>query len=239
MAHHQQLEFINSFKEYFIKDKIKILEIGSYNYNGSIRQFFENSNFTGVDVVKGKDVDIIYDGKNLNFKKNFYDLTISCECFEHNPYWKENFLDMINFTKPGGFVVVTCATLGRPEHGTERTDLKSSPGSMKKWNYYKNLEAKDFEKIKLKEKFSNYCFWENKISRDLYFIGIKKNNYKYENDLEKFSEYFIYKNSIVRQLNFSFKKKIIYNFKYILQNYFSKILSDKCFRDLWIFLKKF
>lgn len=31
-----------------------------------------------------------------------YDITISCNCFEHNPYWRETFLNMHRMTKEGG-----------------------------------------------------------------------------------------------------------------------------------------
>ena len=155
MAHFQQLEFVKTFSDFFVKnEKISVLELGSFNYNGSVRQFFPNSIYTGIDVIEGPDVDLIYDGKNFNFNDNSFDLCISCECFEHNPYWKENFINLIKFTKPNGFILITCATLGRPEHGTNRTDLKSSPGSMQKWDYYKNISRKDFEEINLKQYFS-------------------------------------------------------------------------------------
>jgi SAM-dependent methyltransferase len=240
MAHFQQLEFVKTFSDFFVKDKkISVLELGSFNYNGSVRQFFPNSIYTGVDVIEGPDVDLIYDGKNFNFNDNSFDLCISCECFEHNPYWKENFINLIKFTKPNGFILITCATLGRPEHGTNRTDLKSSPGSMQKWDYYKNISRKDFEEINLKQYFSTYSFWENKISRDLYFLGNKigdKNQIKY---LTEFSDKLIYKNSIITKHDQQIKKTMINIFKYLLQNYLSKILSDKFFRNLWIFLKKF
>ena len=98
MAHFQQLEFVKTFSDFFVKnEKISVLELGSFNYNGSVRQFFPNSIYTGVDVIEGPNVDLIYDGKNFNFNDNSFDLCISCECFEHNPYWKENFINLIKF----------------------------------------------------------------------------------------------------------------------------------------------
>lgn len=239
MAHYQQQEFVKSFSEFFVKNKrMKILELGSYNYNGTIRDLFSNCKYTGVDVTHGPNVDIVYNGKDLNFNQNEFDISISCECFEHNPFWEKNFIDLINFTKPDGFVLITCATLGRPEHGTLRTDLKSSPGSMLQWNFYKNLTNKDFEKFSLKNYFSDYGIWENKISRDLYFLGIKKGSNLKSKLIEKFSNYVIYKNSIVTKHNEKIKIKIRNLLKYLIQNYLSKFISDNYFRKLWIFIKK-
>jgi hypothetical protein len=53
MAHQEQKDFVqklrNNFSNFFT-DK-KVLEIGSLNINGSIREFFDNCKYTGIDVV--------------------------------------------------------------------------------------------------------------------------------------------------------------------------------------------
>ena len=137
MSHYQQIEFCKLFKnEFFGSEKISIFELGSYDVNGSIRSIFDNTNkYTGLDLIDGPGVDVVYDGKNIQINEKF-DLCISCECFEHNPNYFENFLKMIDLAKDDGIVVFTCASVGRDEHGTEESNISSSPGSMKKWNYY-------------------------------------------------------------------------------------------------------
>jgi len=178
MSHAQQQFFCKLVnKNFFEEKKISILEIGSYNVNGTIRDIFVNQSYVGVDVKKGPCVDIIYDGLNLDIKEKF-DLSISCECFEHNPYYLENFKKMIELTKNNGVVVFTCASLFRKEHGTTRTTSADSPGSMEKWDYYKNLFKKDFEKkLDMNKIFYKYQFYYNLFSDDLYFIGIKNDNH--------------------------------------------------------------
>jgi len=200
MSHAQQQYFcklVNS--NFFEGKKISILEIGSYNVNGTIRDIFINQKYLGIDVKKGPCVDIVYDGLNLDIQDKF-DLSISCECFEHNPYYLENFKKMIELTKNDGVVVFTCASLFRKEHGTTRTTSGDSPGSMEKWDYYKNLFKKDFEKkIDMSKIFYKYQFYYNLFSDDLYFIGIKNNNYlesfksfnydvthKFQNEISKY-----------------------------------------------------
>jgi SAM-dependent methyltransferase len=178
MSHAQQQYFCKLVeKNFFERKKISILEIGSYNVNGTIRDIFVNQKYIGVDVKKGPCVDIVYDGQNLDIKDKF-DLSISCECFEHNPFYLENFKKMIELTKNDGVVVFTCASLFRKEHGTTRTTSADSPGSMEKWDYYKNLFKKDFEKkIDMNKTFYKYQFYYNLFSDDLYFIGIKNDNH--------------------------------------------------------------
>lgn len=178
MAHVEQLAFVNilSTQIYEHRNFLDILEIGSYDVNGSIRQYFKNSNYIGVDLIEGKGVDVIGDGHILDYPDERFDMVISCESFEHNPYWKETFLNMIRMTKKGGLVVFTCATTDRPEHGTTRTSSIDSPGTIEmNWDYYKNLEKVDFIKEipDFNHHFNRHLFMTNSQSKDLYFIGIK------------------------------------------------------------------
>jgi len=239
MSHFQQLFFVKQVQKYLLEDKdnFDILEIGSYDVNGTIKNIFPQSNITGYDLIPGPNVDVVYDGKEIKSKEKF-DISISCECFEHNPYYRENFLQMINLTKPSGLVIVTCASIGRLEHGTTRTDL-SSPGSMEIFDYYKNLKPKDFgDKNFLDKNFSNYIFFRNYWTHDLYFVGQKHGSQKY--DLDKFSELFIEFNSLVFISNNSFKKKsLIFFKKIILENILSRFMSDKSYRNLRIIIKKY
>ena len=178
MAHGEQLRFIQTVVQHFNTDvrNSHVLEIGSYDVNGSVRQFFEGSHYCGTDLMEGPGVDVVADGHLLNHQDESYDITLSCECFEHNPHWSSTFLNMHRMTRPGGFVIFTCATRGRLEHGTQRTSPAESPGSQDiGWNYYKNLQAKDFTKqFPIGELFSQHLFVTNRRSKDLYFIGSKK-----------------------------------------------------------------
>lgn len=177
MAHPQQHQFVSLVSKRLSNDYSgkHILEIGSYDVNGSIRQFFYNSNYLGVDLTAGPGVDILCEGDKLDHPNGTYDLTISSECFEHNPQWSETFLNMYRMTKNGGVLIITCATTGRLEHGTTRTSPKSSPGTQSLgWDYYLNLTEQNFrEKLSIDDLFRSHFFLINKYSDDLYFVGIK------------------------------------------------------------------
>lgn len=178
MSHPQQMNFVSNLKRKFpsnFKD-VSVLEVGSLNINGTIRIFFENCDYLGVDVGAGNGVDLVCPGQDLTLPDNSYDTVASCECFEHNPFWKETFENMIRLAKPGGLIFFSCATTGRPEHGTEKTTPNDSPLTIAKgWHYYKNLTRQDFEHyFNFAEAFSSYEFNENKESSDLYFYGIRR-----------------------------------------------------------------
>ena len=177
MSHPQQRQFIKSISECLSNQFLNrnILEIGSYSVNGSIRQYFEDSNYCGVDLTEGPCVDVVCEGDKLEHADEYYDLSISCECFEHNPNWAETFENMWRMTKKGGVVTFTCATTGRAEHGTTRTSIADSPGTqLMKWDYYRNLTESDFStKFRLNEMFSSHYFYVNENSCDLYFYGVR------------------------------------------------------------------
>lgn len=177
MSHPQQIEYVTSLKntyEHYFTDK-KVLEVGSLDINGTVRSLFSNCDYTGIDVGPGKGVDLVCEGQDYDADEASFDTTISCECFEHNPYWKETFENMHRMTKSEGIVIMSCATTGRKEHGTRRSEPESSPLTViKGWDYYKNLTEDDFrESFDLDSMFSTYEFKTNNDVHDLYFYGIK------------------------------------------------------------------
>lgn len=180
MAHKQQFDFVNAIKyqypDYF--NSKRVVEIGSLDINGSIRSLFNNCDYTGVDVGEGRGVDIVCSGHLYNAPDNSLDVAISCECFEHNPHWKETFINMHRMTRPGGLVIVSCATKGRGEHGTTRTSPNDSPLTIGcGWEYYKNLYEQDFyDNFDMDNMFKAFFLkTEHRIDflNDLYFFGIK------------------------------------------------------------------
>lgn len=181
MAHLQQLSFVEVCVKHLKSQDLsiqKVLEIGSYDINGTVRQFFDNSiSYLGLDLVEGPGVDIVYDGRNIE-STDLFDIVLCCEVFEHDPYWHETFQNMIRLTRPGGAIIFTCASTGRPEHGTIRTNPNGSPGTQSLGlDYYKNLEASEFKnRFELDEIFSEFLFMKHKSIYDLYFIGIKRDH---------------------------------------------------------------
>lgn len=178
MSHIDQIDFVKIIKKnlplYFTGGKV--LEIGSLDINGSIRSFFDADQYTGVDVGEGPGVDKVCQGQLVDFPSDSLDVAISCECMEHNPFWVETVSNMFRMAAPGGLVVVSCATIGRAEHGTTRTSAADSPLSIGiGWDYYKNISLSEFRKtFQLDWWFDDFILLPNWHNSDLYFVGIKK-----------------------------------------------------------------
>lgn len=174
MSHAEQQRFFKSllikFPELFHK-KTHILEVGSLDINGSLREIFtEHESYLGCDLAPGNGVDIVSRAHELILEAKSFDACLSAECFEHDEYWDLSFRKMIKLTKSGGLVAFSCATTGRLEHGTSRTDAGSSPFTN---DYYNNLTQKDFElELDLDEFFDSWEFSVDEGHCDLYFWGV-------------------------------------------------------------------
>ena len=79
MSHFQQKKFLELVVEYFDlgDDKnLSILEIGSYDVNGTIRNLFASENYVGVDLVEGPGVDVVAGGQSVDFDDSSFDLVL-------------------------------------------------------------------------------------------------------------------------------------------------------------------
>lgn len=177
MSHAEQLAFFEllAVKNPALVAGGSVLEIGSYDVNGSVRQFFGAAEqFVGVDLSEGPGVDAVSFGHEFTTDGTLFDLVISGECFEHDPHWRETFANMVRLTRPGGITAFTCASRGRPEHGTRRTDASESPGSQHVGlDYYRNLVEDDFSGMPLHTWFEQHRFWRNESHFDLFFAGVR------------------------------------------------------------------
>jgi len=178
MAHIQQFQFIQILKSHYPEFFLggRIAEIGSLNINGSIRDYFKSDMYLGFDISPGPGVDEVQLGQLIGSASGSYDVTVSAECFEHNPFWVETFSNMLRLTKPGGLVIFSCATTGRQEHGTSRTTPKDSPLTTQLgWDYYRNLDANNFlGTFNMQGWFDCFHFMMCPQTFDLYFYGLRK-----------------------------------------------------------------
>ena len=184
MSHLEQQQFVKFistvFPDFFAEKKV--LEIGSLDINGSVRQFFLDCEYHGVDLEPGPGVDHVGQGQDIDFADDYFDTVISTECFEHNPFWRETFRNMVRMSN--GLVVVTAASCGRPEHGTSKASPESSPFTVKTWDYYKNISVEDFLGVlDFGKAFLHYDFSIDARNRDFQFWGIVNNNDKHQRNL--------------------------------------------------------
>jgi SAM-dependent methyltransferase len=179
VAHREQIEFCLSVKAEFPEffDNVFVLDIGSLDVNGNNQHLFDSALYLGLDVALGRNVDIAAPAHELNLPDATFDVVISTEALEHDQYYRQTLINACRLLKPGGLLLLTCATEGRAEHGTRRTtprDAPLLPGHGNWHDYYRNLSEADIRQaVAVDTVFAAYHFAVNDESHDLYFWGRK------------------------------------------------------------------
>lgn len=149
--------------------KVRVVDFGSLDINGSNRELFADSEYVGVDLGPGRNVDVVCQA--AKFKPDVApDVVISTEMLEHDADWINSVANMVRILRPGGLLLLTCATEGRPEHGTRRADPEASPYTH---SYYQNLTTEDLDLALKPDRFHEFHFEVNQTWCDLYFWGVK------------------------------------------------------------------
>jgi hypothetical protein len=134
---------------------------------------------------------------------------------------------MYNVCEDDGYVIFTCASRGRIEHGTNRSSINDNPSS--DGFYYKNVFKEDFERnFNLNKLFNKYFLFYNIKSSDLYFVGGKK----IIKNIINFDKIINEAEQIQKPGNGKFKK-------FSIQIILSYLLSDKNYQNFIFVRKKF
>ena len=99
----------------------RIIELGSLNVNGGLREYveqFKPAKYIGVDIQYGRDVDIVCDAEDISRVLGYqeFDIVISTEMLEHVFNWRKIINNIKNLCKNGGIVLITTRSYGFPLH---------------------------------------------------------------------------------------------------------------------------
>lgn len=108
-------KFYHKYCEHGIENK-KILDVGSYDVNGTMKPIFKKCQYIGLDMEDGPNVDIVSDAHNIPFQNSYFDIVLSSSCFEHDDMFWETFLEMCRVVNDGGYLYVQAPSNG-PYHG--------------------------------------------------------------------------------------------------------------------------
>jgi SAM-dependent methyltransferase len=93
-----------------------VLEVGSRNVNGSVRPLFESESYVGVDMMAGDSVDIVGRADDLPFEDESFDVVVSTEMLEHDPFFWLSIPEMARVLKTDGYLLLTTRGIGFPYH---------------------------------------------------------------------------------------------------------------------------
>lgn len=114
---------------------VSVLEVGSFNVNGEVRQFFAGR-YLGIDIKPGPGVDVVADASTYE-PSELFDVVVCCEVLEHTVVWPGIVAMCGRALRPGGALILTCAGPGRAPHGAAGGDVGSE--------FYANVSADELE----------------------------------------------------------------------------------------------
>jgi len=106
-----------AYPEFF--NGVKVLEIGSLDVNGSMWELFENCEMTGVDWIPGQNVTHVMKAAETSFDPGTFDVLMSFNHLEHDPFWKESINHNLPALKDGALLILRWATHSSGKHGPE------------------------------------------------------------------------------------------------------------------------
>ena len=126
--HLSALNIGRAFFELYAQPDSRILDVGSYDVNGTLRQVAPpGAPYTGIDLTAGPGVDLVLeDPRRYPFPADSFDLVVSTSCFEHDPMFWVSFLEMLRVLRPGGYIYVNAPSNGG-YHGFPRDHWRFYP----------------------------------------------------------------------------------------------------------------
>ena len=99
---------------YCIQDHCRILDVSSYNMNGTLREFRrEGMDYVGVDMAAGPGVDMVMPSPDeIPFGDNEFDAVVTTSTCEHAAHFWLLLLEMIRVVKPGGYIYINAPSNG-------------------------------------------------------------------------------------------------------------------------------
>ena len=94
-----------------------VLELGSYNVNGSAREHFPDCRYVGLDQRPGRGVDVVGDAESFDGDESF-DVVVSTETLEHTPSPEKVIRSAWRSLRPGGVLILTAAAPERRPHNS-------------------------------------------------------------------------------------------------------------------------
>lgn len=104
-----------NFYDVYCKDRnLKILDVGSLDVNGSLRDIFpSNCEYTGIDFAAGKNVDLVLeDPYCFPFSNEEFDVVLCSSVFEHSVFFWKLYIELLRIAKPHGLIYINAPSNG-------------------------------------------------------------------------------------------------------------------------------
>jgi hypothetical protein len=145
-----------------------VLEIGSLDINGSIRELFADSgHYHGIDIAEGPGVDEVADAARWTPPRR-YDVVVCAEVLEHAPRWDQILHTAWNAVAPRGALLMTCATDPRAPHSA------IDGHAPRPEEHYKNIAAAEVQAVVENWECTDWSIEVHRDRGDLYLYALMR-----------------------------------------------------------------
>ena len=109
--HPEALAACRKFKGQYLREKGRVLDVGSFDREETLRKLFQHWEYVGIDTRAGPNVDIQV-GDFWEFDGEF-DAVISSSAFEHDPAFWVTIQRMARALRPRGYLYICAPSTGR------------------------------------------------------------------------------------------------------------------------------
>ena len=115
----------------------RVLDVGSLDVNGSYKELFKGSEYIGLDITSGLNVDVVaHDIYHWPFEDDSFDFVLSGSAFEHIEYPWETIKEIARVMRPGAYLAIDAPSYNWAEHEYPIDCWRFFPAGMKalaKW----------------------------------------------------------------------------------------------------------
>lgn len=114
----QNKQWLKNCLDKYKLDPRWILDVGSLDVNGHVRDLFPKGSYVGIDMFQGANVDRNIRGDEIekHYKDQAFDMVICMNELEHDDNFLETLRQMKMVLKTGGHLVIVTPTFGFPIH---------------------------------------------------------------------------------------------------------------------------
>lgn len=161
---------------------ISVVEIGSQNINGSLRDHITPNivEYVGVDFAAGNGVDVVLDKPyEYPFESNKFDVLVTTSCFEHSELFWVTFQECLRVLKPTGILYCNVPSQW-PYHPFPADCWRFYPDAAKgleSWGRYNNIPVKMLETFiyNADENYVNMFDWAAVFIKDGAYSNLHPN----------------------------------------------------------------
>src|SRR3972149_2385721 len=112
-VHPEIIEWVNEARR-LARPGARVVEVGSGDMNGTVRQLFPASDYVGVDLRIGAGMEILGDARALPLQSDSCDLVLCLSVLEHVRCWRRIVLEIGRVLRLKGVAIITAAATGYP-----------------------------------------------------------------------------------------------------------------------------